>query len=442
MSWALSCHSLREHYGEVVLYTDSEGARMLVDKLRLPYTDVATDLDDFCCLECHWALAKVRTYAAQTRPFMHVDGDIYLPRPLPAALEQAPLLAQNEEKTTAYYRAMIDRLLAVEGLRMSPLLESALRGGGVPSFNLGFCGGTDLEFFGRYCYEVRRFFDENDFNGERFRRDDISANVVFEQMFFSILAREEGKDISTLWPGIVDDNGYRAADFCDMAHYDSRQFVHVLGGHKRTPWLCDMLEKTLLRKYPGSYERVASLFPHRHPRLFGRVAEEETRLPADDTQYSGMLRADFARWRSLPASDVVAAARAVACGAEYLAAAESKRTHFHLHLHLHPYAVLHTLSAADSPLPSRRFGVSAGRGRIDVAVIPTVSARGYAEMPLDAMGCNVVAALSDAPATLPQLVKKLAQCFPASVDETARRSCVDAAVARLVERGIVCASGE
>ena len=30
MSWALSCLSLREHYDEVALYTDSEGKRILI----------------------------------------------------------------------------------------------------------------------------------------------------------------------------------------------------------------------------------------------------------------------------------------------------------------------------------------------------------------------------------------------------------------------------
>ena len=83
MSWALSCMSLREQFGEVTLYTDSEGAKMLVDKLKLPYTEVVVNYDGFDCLTCHWALAKVRTYSLQTEPFLHIDGDIYLPRPLP-----------------------------------------------------------------------------------------------------------------------------------------------------------------------------------------------------------------------------------------------------------------------------------------------------------------------------------------------------------------------
>ena len=35
MAWALSCLMLRESYDDVELYTDSEGAAVLIDRLRL-----------------------------------------------------------------------------------------------------------------------------------------------------------------------------------------------------------------------------------------------------------------------------------------------------------------------------------------------------------------------------------------------------------------------
>ena len=57
MPLALSCLSLREHYDEVVLYTDTPGKRILINELHLPYTDVQVVFDDFPCLPQHWALA-------------------------------------------------------------------------------------------------------------------------------------------------------------------------------------------------------------------------------------------------------------------------------------------------------------------------------------------------------------------------------------------------
>ncbi len=76
MSWALSCCSLREHYDDVILYTDRQGYEVLIEKLRLPYTEVHVMYDDSLCLPQHWAYAKVKTYSLQTEPFLHVDGDI------------------------------------------------------------------------------------------------------------------------------------------------------------------------------------------------------------------------------------------------------------------------------------------------------------------------------------------------------------------------------
>ena len=40
MSWTLSCLSLKEHYEDIVLYTDSNGYKVFVELLDLPYKDV------------------------------------------------------------------------------------------------------------------------------------------------------------------------------------------------------------------------------------------------------------------------------------------------------------------------------------------------------------------------------------------------------------------
>jgi len=40
MGWALSCLLLHEIYGKVRLYANSDAARLLVDTLQLPYSDV------------------------------------------------------------------------------------------------------------------------------------------------------------------------------------------------------------------------------------------------------------------------------------------------------------------------------------------------------------------------------------------------------------------
>lgn len=57
MSWALSCLSLRENYNNVVFYTDSNGYKVFIELLKLPYTDVVVQYDDLLCPDIHWALS-------------------------------------------------------------------------------------------------------------------------------------------------------------------------------------------------------------------------------------------------------------------------------------------------------------------------------------------------------------------------------------------------
>ena len=151
MSWALSCLSLLKHYDEVVLYTDSAGKRILIDELHLPYTDVQVVFDDAEWLPQHWALAKIKTYSMQTEPFLHVDGDIYVPRPLPEEILSAPLIAQNREIGTIYYRRMMDRILSYPEILIPEYIQKALSEESIPSYNMGFFGGSDLAFIRHYC---------------------------------------------------------------------------------------------------------------------------------------------------------------------------------------------------------------------------------------------------------------------------------------------------
>ena len=103
MSWALSCLSLRENYNNVVFYTDSNGYKVFIELLKLPYTDVVVQYDDLPCPDIHWAYPKILTYSLQKEPFIHVDGDVHLPHRLDDSIESGALIAQNIELGSQYY---------------------------------------------------------------------------------------------------------------------------------------------------------------------------------------------------------------------------------------------------------------------------------------------------------------------------------------------------
>src|ERR1017187_9186373 len=87
LSWILSLETAKCHLPETALYTDQVGADLLVDKLGLKFAEVSTVLDVLADEDPRWwALGKLRTYALQTTPFVHIDSDVFLWKPLPDGL--------------------------------------------------------------------------------------------------------------------------------------------------------------------------------------------------------------------------------------------------------------------------------------------------------------------------------------------------------------------
>ena len=253
MSWTLSCLSLRRHYDRVELYTDRRGYEVLIGKLHLPYTAVHVVYDDDLCLPQHWAYAKVKTYSMQAEPFLHIDGDVYFPKPLPRELLDAPLVAQNREIGTAYYQGMMDRVLSHPEFKLPPFIRETLDNGTMASYNMGIFGGCDLDFIHRYCQEVFSFFETNRMNDPSVEYSNEECNVFFEQIFLAALADREKREVKTLISSSIIDNGYQNKDFANLRQYEERTFFHVLGGMKSRSNNCRQLARVLLRTSKESY---------------------------------------------------------------------------------------------------------------------------------------------------------------------------------------------
>ena len=101
MGWALSCLQSYAIYGKVVLYANSQAARLLINTLQLPYTDVQITHDKLTLIHPDlWALPKIYTYSIQEQPFLHIDGDVFIFKPFDACLMEGELIAQNVEIET------------------------------------------------------------------------------------------------------------------------------------------------------------------------------------------------------------------------------------------------------------------------------------------------------------------------------------------------------
>src|SRR5690606_24133995 len=86
LPWARPAWQAHETHGAVELVTDSVGARILVRELGLPYRRVSCVLDRCNAHPGLWAYGKVLAYREHVelgQPFLHIDSDVYLWKPMP-----------------------------------------------------------------------------------------------------------------------------------------------------------------------------------------------------------------------------------------------------------------------------------------------------------------------------------------------------------------------
>ena len=264
MAWALSCLKLKEHYDDLHLYTDSNGISILIDYLNLPYKTIYNHYDHINHYDNSlWAMAKILTFSSQEKPFMHVDGDIFIWDKFSPVIENADLLAQNVEFGTSYYKTQMDSVR--KDLRYLPtFLENEINKKSISSYNTGLFGGGNIDFIKRYCATAMEIIDNNYPPGCK-NGASINFNILFEQVLFSALCDIEDKTVSCLYTGDYGDKGYTVNDFCDFTAVPYRlKYLHLLGGHKRKKHVCALMSNTLFREYPEYFYKIIKLFKNDH----------------------------------------------------------------------------------------------------------------------------------------------------------------------------------
>lgn len=441
MSWALSCCSLREHYDDVILYTDRQGYEVLIEKLRLPYTEVHVMYDDNLCLPQHWAYAKVKTYSLQTEPFLHVDGDIYAPKPFPQEAANAPLVAQNREIGTVYYRRMMDNILRHEEITLPRYITDALGEESIASYNMGIFGGSDLEFIHRYCGESFAFLENNRMNDRSLPYARVGCNILFEQVFFAVLADMEGKEVASVLGRAMKDEGYSGREFCDLAYWNQRPFFHLLGGHKRNPYNEEMIRRTLLRLYPDVLERVLALFPERHRRFSGKTEEEPACMSVERSIacYEDAVERQQKIWDSLRREELYAWEKRTAESAILMRTDGNIRQDlwmeccpiiesYHFPDGFHPEALR---------LMHGRLGIEEQFPLTDVLMLPCLYDKGMREVPVVETQMKALRMLQEHPMKYGELEAALLSGFTLTSEESVDtwRKIMERQIGELVHRG-------
>jgi hypothetical protein len=263
LSWVLSVNVARLHYNDTLLVTDTPGRRLLVDRLGLEFAAVSTELDR---LGAHdpgwWALGKLVAYRLQTTPYVHIDSDAYLWKPLPPALEAAPVLAQHPEYhrlgQAGYHPDAIEQSMAAHGGVLPAEWEWARsRGPMLRAENCGILGGQDTAFLRHYANQAIATIERPE-NAPAWEQvgDKRTHNLVVEQFLLSAcLGFHRDRDGSPFF-------GVRAAylfpswsDATDANQAARRGYTHLMAWSKGTPAARRRLEARVRRDYPDYLRR-------------------------------------------------------------------------------------------------------------------------------------------------------------------------------------------
>lgn len=266
MAWCLSCLQLRKYYDDVVLHTDSITAKILIDALKLPYTDFFCDLDKFKEYPVNlFSVAKIDTYSKQRTPFLHIDGDVFIWKPFDEKFLSGDLIAQNLEVGTVLYNRMISELEQKLIYFSEEIEEEKSKSDKIYAYNAGIFGGNDLDFFERYTSEAKKMIVNNH---SILPKVNLSIfNVYCEQYLFYCIKKKMNRKVEVLFNDLFNDDGYNALGGMIDVPFD-KQYIHLVGQLKKSKGVCSGVAERLRRDYPEYYYRIISLFKGKKRPLF------------------------------------------------------------------------------------------------------------------------------------------------------------------------------
>jgi hypothetical protein len=281
MSWALSCLRLKEYYREVELYTDSFGAKVLIDILNIPYSEVICNLDNFNYYNNVglWALPKIKTYSLQEQPFLHVDGDVFIWKSFDCNLLNSDLITQNEEAATNYYENILTNLEKELLFFPDEILFERKSNKPIHAFNAGIFGGIDVEFIQQYSYKAIEFVEKNQQVLNKINTSNF--NIFFEQYLFYCLCKKENKKVTVLIDEVIGDNQYKDFGNFNEVPYN-KTYLHLLGNYKRNSIVCNSMAFQLRKEYPSYYYKIIEIFKQKKFPLYRDYYYSKTKFQLDE----------------------------------------------------------------------------------------------------------------------------------------------------------------
>jgi hypothetical protein len=267
LAWGLSLQTAGRHYPETVLITDRRGKKLLVEQLGLPFVHVSTELERLANADPGWwALGKLVAYSIQDQPFIHIDSDAFIWKPLPRHLTESavfalcPVFYANDSNRLP---REIEHAFAEHGGKL-PVEWEWVRSKGNGYFReeaCGILGGYHVAFLRHYANTALGLVLDSG-NAAAWSRlpHKISLNTIVEQFLLAACIDYHRFDQTSPYRGVKVSHLFSSVEqACDLKHAARLGHTHLLGGTKSHPAVAKRLEQRMRRENPAYFRRCEKL---------------------------------------------------------------------------------------------------------------------------------------------------------------------------------------
>jgi hypothetical protein len=271
LAWGLSLRLARRYFPETALVTDTPGKALLVDAVGLTFTHISTELDEIRhCDSGWWALGKLIAYRGQQKPFIHLDTDVFLWKPLPASMLNASVFAQCPEDhpplETWCGPQDVEGAFGTHGIPLPPEWEWA-RSRSLSSFreaNCGIMGGNRLDFIAYYAtLAIDLMLNPVHAPAWATFPDRAGFNMVVEQFLLQACFEFHRSHPQSPFRGMH--MRYLFHSHAEAFNHEAAAragFTHLLGGAKLDPYVSRRLEERTAQEDLGFYRHCLQLSRH------------------------------------------------------------------------------------------------------------------------------------------------------------------------------------
>lgn len=254
---SLSILFASRHFREVQLI----GSTWTIDLLKnlgLPVSEYSVELDKMRGIpKSFWAYGKLLSYELQTKPFIHIDNDVFLYDPLPKRILESELCFQSREYfSVPYYKwyGLLKPCWERASVRPQIIVDNEVTDF---VYNCGICGGYNLEFFKKWrqCSAEYILAPENQsLFFEEFRDLLIHQNLFHEQYFGTSLV-----NVGKNW--LFFKKKYHVETIADDINSEefrsiNKSYTHLWGGTKVDQPMMMRVRKRLEKEDTELFRRV------------------------------------------------------------------------------------------------------------------------------------------------------------------------------------------